>query len=319
MAENKYTLEVPEEISIIRIDAFIVKEISNLSRSRIAELIDSGLITVGNQKCKRSTKLRGGEKIIVEIPAPPVRELKPVKLDLDVIFQDEYLAVINKPAGLIVHPAGTTDEITLVHGLLYEFPDIAELNDDERPGIVHRLDKDTSGCLIIARTEECRLKLIEMFSKREIKKEYYTLVKHVPRQTKFEINKEIGRSPHDRKKMSVNARRGKTAVTIVTLIEQFDAIASALSVNIITGRTHQIRVHLADMGLPVIGDSTYGNAAKILTKKVGAERQMLHARKITFDHPMTGEKLCFTAKIPDDISEVRRKLKFEIGRSTFDV
>ena len=308
MTENKYTLEVPEDISPSRIDSFIVNKISELSRSRIAELIDSGFITVNGEKCRRSTKLRGGEEIAVEIPAPPVRELKPVQLDLDIIYQDEHLAIINKPAGLIVHPAGTTDEVTLVHGLLYEFPDIAELNDDERPGIVHRLDKDTSGCLIIARTEECRLKLIEMFSRREIKKEYYTLVKHVPRQTKFEIKKDIGRSSHDRKKMSVNARRGKPAVTIVTLIEQFGNIASSLSVNIITGRTHQIRVHLADAGLPVIGDSTYGNAAKFLSKEVEAKRQMLHARKITFEHPITGEKLSFTAKIPDDISNVRRKL-----------
>ncbi len=313
MPENKYTLEVPEDISPSRIDSFIVNKISELSRSRIAELIDSGFITVNGEKCRRSTKLRGGEEIAVEIPAPPVRELKPVQLNLDIIFQDEHLAIINKPAGLIVHPASSTEEITLVHGLLYEFPDIAELNDDERPGIVHRLDKDTSGCLIIARTEECRLKLIEMFSHREIKKEYYTLVKHVPRETKFEIKKDVGRSPHDRKKMSVNARRGKSAITIVTLIEQFDNIASALSVNIITGRTHQIRVHLADMGLPVIGDSTYGNAAKYLTKEVGAARQMLHARKITFEHPITGEDLSFTAKIPDDISNVRRKLFEKAG------
>jgi len=308
MTENNYTLEVPDDISPSRIDSFIVNKISELSRSRIAELIDSGFITVNGEKCRRSTKLRGGEKIIVEIPAPPIRELSPVQLNLDIVYQDEHLAIVNKPAGLIVHPASSTDEVTLVHGLLYEFPDIAELNDDERPGIVHRLDKDTSGCLIIARTEETRLKLIEMFSNREIKKEYYALVRYVPRQTKFEIKKDIGRSPHDRKKMSVNARRGKPAVTIVTLIEQFDNIASALSVNIITGRTHQIRVHLADAGLPVIGDSTYGNAAKYLSKEVEAERQMLHARKITFVHPMTGEELSFTAKIPDDISNVRRKL-----------
>ncbi len=314
MPENNYTLEVPEDISPSRIDSFIVNKISELSRSRIAELIDSGFITVNGEKCRRSTKLRGGEKIIVEIPAPPIRELSPVQLNLDIVYQDEYLAIINKPAGLIVHPASSTEEITLVHGLLYEFPDIAELNDNERPGIVHRLDKDTSGCLIIARTEATRLKLIEMFSNREIKKEYYTLVKHVPRQTKFEIKKDIGRSSHDRKKMSVNARRGKPAVTIVTLIEQFDNIASALSVNIITGRTHQIRVHLADAGLPVIGDSTYGNAAKYLTKEVEAGRQMLHARKITFEHPITGEKLSFTAKIPDDISNVRKKLEAKIAR-----
>jgi len=313
MPENNYTLEVPEDISPSRIDSFIVNKISELSRSRIAELIDSGFITVNGEKCRRSTKLRGAEEIAIEIPAPPVRELKPVQLNLDIVYQDEYLAIINKPAGLIVHPASSTDEVTLVHGLLHEFPDIAELNDDERPGIVHRLDKDTSGCLIIARTEETRLKLIEMFSKREIKKEYYTLVKHVPRQTKFEIKKDIGRSSHDRKKMSVNARRGKPALTIVTLIEQFGNIASALSVNIITGRTHQIRVHLADAGLPLIGDSTYGNAAKYLSKEVEAGRQMLHARKITFEHPITGERLLFTAKIPDDISNVRRKLFEKAG------
>jgi len=308
MTEHTYILSVPDDFSPSRIDTFIVNEISELSRSRIAELIDSGYITVDNKKCRRSTKLRGNEKISVIIPAPPVRELLPVQLNLDIIFQDEHLAIINKPAGLIVHPASSTDEVTLVHGLLYQFPDIAELNDDERPGIVHRLDKDTSGCLIIARTEETRLKLIDMFSNREIKKEYYTLVKHVPKQNKFDIKKDIGRSSHDRKKMSVNTRKGKPALTIVTLIEQFDSIASALSVNIVTGRTHQIRVHLADAGLPVIGDSTYGNAAKILSKKLMAERQMLHARKISFIHPITTEKLSFTAKIPDDISNIRKKL-----------
>ena len=308
MTEHTYNLSVPDDFSPSRIDSFIVNEISELSRSRIAELIDSGYITVDDKKCRRSTKLRGNEKIVVIIPAPPVRELLPVQLNLDIIFQDNHIAVINKPAGMIVHPANSTDEVTLVHGLLYQFPDIAELNDNERPGIVHRLDKDTSGCLIIARTEEARLKLIDMFSNREIKKEYYTLVKHVPRQNKFEIKKDIGRSSHDRKKMSVNTRKGKPALTIVTLIEQFDSIASALSVNIITGRTHQIRVHLADAGLPVIGDSTYGNAAKILSKELMAERQMLHARKISFIHPITGEILSFTAKIPDDISTIRKKL-----------
>ncbi|MCK5852049.1 RluA family pseudouridine synthase [bacterium] len=311
MTETKYNFDVPDEITITRIDTFIVEKISEtskISRSRIAELIDKGFITVDNEKCRRSTKLRGGEKIIVNIPAPPTRELVPVKLELDIIFQDEHLAVINKPAGLIVHPSPTTSETTLVHALLYEFPDIANLNDDERPGIVHRLDKDTSGCLIIARTEEARLKLVEMFSDREIKKEYYALIKNVPRETKFEINKEIGRSSHDRKKMTVNTRKGKSALTKVTLIEQFGTIASALSVNIITGRTHQIRVHLADMGLPVIGDQTYGNAARILTKKTCAMRQMLHARKISFCHPITGEELSFTAKIPEDISNVRRCL-----------
>jgi len=307
--KNTYNFDVDDDISPTRLDTYIVEKISNISRSRVAELIDKGHIKVNNEKCRRSAKLRGGEKISVNIPPPPSRELSPVKLELDIIFQDEHLAVLNKPAGLIVHPSATTAEPTLVHGLLHEFPDIADLNDNERPGIVHRLDKDTSGCLIIARTEEARLRLIEMFSKREIKKEYYVLVKNVPRETKFEIKKDIGRSSHDRKKMSVNTRKGKHALTQITYIEQFGTIASALSVNIITGRTHQIRVHLADMGLPVIGDSTYGKAAKILTNECGAKRQMLHARKITFSHPITGESLSFTAKIPDDISEVRHYLE----------
>ena len=299
---------MPDDIETVRLDSFIVARTSDLSRSRIAELIDEGLIIVDGEKTRRSRKLRGGEKISIEIPQPKLCELKPVNLNLDVIFSDEHIAVINKPAGLIVHPAGTTDEITLVHGLLHQFPEIAAMEDDERPGIVHRLDKDTSGCLIIAKTEKARLKLIEMFSCHKIKKEYYTLVKNVPRETKFEIDKEIGRSSHDRKKMSVNSRKGKPAKTIVTLAEQFDNIASTLSVEIITGRTHQIRVHLADKGLPVIGDTTYGNAARVLTRDTGAKRQMLHARKISFSHPITGEPMIFKAKIPEDIAIVRQKL-----------
>ncbi len=308
MSIQNFTLSVPEIEKPIRLDAFVVANTSDLSRSRIAELIDEGLIKVDGANARRSRKLRGDEKISIEIPPPKTCELKPVKIPFEIIFDDEHIAVINKPAGLIVHPAGTTDEITLVHGLLYQFPKIAEMNEDERPGVVHRLDKDTSGCMIIAKTEKARLRLIEMFSNHEIKKEYYTLVKNVPRENKFEINKEIGRSSHDRKKMSVNSKKGRPAKTIVTLAEQFDDFASALSVNIITGRTHQIRVHLADCGLPVIGDLTYGKAAKILTRDTEAKRQMLHARKISFAHPVTEKPLIFKAKIPDDIVAVRHKL-----------
>jgi 23S rRNA pseudouridine1911/1915/1917 synthase len=230
-------------------------------------------------------------------------------LSLSVLFEDEYLAVIDKPAGLVVHPGSGTVAPTLAHGLLHLFPSIAGVGDSDRPGIVHRLDKDTSGCIIIAKTEEVRLKLIGKFSRHAIGKEYYALVKGIPFPEQFSIDLPIGRSLRDRKKMSVATNNGREALTHASLVERLGLFASSLAVRIVTGRTHQIRVHLAYAGYPILGDYTYGKAARALSVQCGAERQMLHARKLSFDHPITRNNLVVSSPFPEDMTAVARQLR----------
>ncbi len=314
----RHTLHVPRAADPLRVDAFIASELPSLSRSRVSELIDMGNVLVNDHVCRRAKKLRGGETVVITVPPPPDRPLEPVPMNLSILYQDNHLAVISKPAGVVVHPGARTTEPTLVHGLLHTFPDIADLGEPERPGIVHRLDKDTSGCLIIARTEEARLKLIDMFAQRHIHKQYYALVKGAPREPQFGIERQIGRSARDRKKMSVNSPEGREAITYVTLAESLGGAASALAVRIVTGRTHQIRVHLAYIGLPVLGDKVYGKAARDLSHEVGAKRQMLHAHKLTFRHPLTGADLALVCPIPEDILEVRDTLRRKFADSMPD-
>jgi 23S rRNA pseudouridine1911/1915/1917 synthase len=302
-------LTVPASIPSQRIDTYLSSQIAYFSRSRLGELIDDGYVTVNGHESRRSKKIRGGETIVITIPPLPEETLKPVDLSLEILYEDGYLAVIDKPAGLVVHPGSGTEEPTLVHGLLHRYPDIIAVGDPDRPGIVHRLDKDTSGCIIIARTEEARLKLIGKFSRHTIHKEYYTLVKGVPGEDQFSIDKQIGRNLHDRKKMSVHTNCGREALTHISLVERFGNYASALAVRIVTGRTHQIRVHLAYAGFPVLGDYSYGKAARALSHKCGAARQMLHAHKLSFRHPVTREELTVVSPLPEDMRSVEETLR----------
>ena len=304
-----HSFAVPDETPATRLDAFIALLLPDISRSRIAELINEGFVTVNRHVVRKAKRLRGGELITVSIPPSPVSPVEPMDMCLTILYEDESLAILDKPAGLVVHPGSSTTGPTLVNGLLHRFPGIDSIGHPKRPGIVHRLDKDTSGCLIIAKTEKMRQRLIGLFSHRLVHKEYYTIVKGVPAQEQFSIDMEIGRSLKDRKKMSVRTAEGKEAITHASLVEQFGTLASALAVRIITGRTHQIRVHMAYAGLPVLGDGIYGKAARELSLLCGAARQMLHARKISFLHPDTRRELVVVSPLPDDIQHVTAALK----------
>lgn len=300
---------VPEHAPVQRLDTFLVPLLPQYSRSRIAELINEGRVRVNGAVSRPSRKLRGGEHIAVQcihIIGVPV---SPVPMDIRVLFEDEHLAVIDKPPGIAIHPGAGTTEPTLVHGLLHAFPDIAQLEDAERPGIVHRLDKDTSGCLIVARSEAARRALIESFAARAVHKQYYALVQGVPPDGQLALETTIGRSVRHRTKMAVNTPYGRLAYTHASVVETFGTVASALAVRILTGRTHQIRVHLSYAGFPVLGDSTYGRAARELSRQCHAQRQMLHAHRLTFHHPITGQELSLTSPIPQDIQDVAARLR----------
>jgi len=296
-------LEVPR-----RIDAFVAELLPHLSRSHVAQLVHEGLVLVNATPCRAAKRVCGGETVLVIEPVLPLLGLEPVAMALDVLYEDECLAVLNKPAGLVVHPGAATVEPTLVHGLLHCYPELRQQTAHERPGIVHRLDRDTSGCIVVARSEEVRLQLLQQFAQRNVRKEYYALTQGVPRTALQRIELPIGRSDRDRKKMSVSSSSGRHALSEVQLLETFHARAAALAVRIMTGRTHQIRVHLTHIGLPVLGDSTYGKAARALSAEVGAARQMLHAQSLSLTHPRTGAPMTFTAPLPADLCAVRARL-----------
>ncbi|WP_308534232.1 RluA family pseudouridine synthase [uncultured Peptoniphilus sp.] len=281
-----------------RLDKFLEDNI-DLSRSQIKKLIDSEVIILNEKKVKAGYSLKAGDKIKISYPEEP----KPFKEEIDfkVIYEDEYLAIISKPQDLVVHMGAGNFDHTLVNGLLNRFENLSDV-DPIRPGIVHRIDKDTSGLMIIAKTNESYYKLVEAFKNSEIKK-YYLAICHGKNIDKGEIDQPIGRNPKDRKKMAVIYENSKKAVTRYKKILDFGDYA-LLKIRLLTGRTHQIRVHLAYIGHPVVGDLIYGrkNSLKIT-------RQMLHAYKLIFNHPITGEKIEITDDFPERFKNLINKFQ----------
>lgn len=295
----------------VRVDAFLAGWITDVSRSRIAALIKEGFLTVDGEKVRPAFKLTGGETVAFFLPEETPTSLEPAKGDLDIVFEDKDLLVVNKPAGLTVHPgAGTEKETTLVQILLYRYPFISSVGDPERPGIVHRIDKDTSGLIMVAKSEAVRLKMLEMFGARSFTKEYRALVKGLPSQSPFLLEDYLARSNADRKKIAVvnNPDKGKLAVTRGRVIKAFGIAASEVSLLIETGRTHQIRVQMAHWGYPVLGDKTYGRSGSELNRRCGIMRQMLHAYRLSFAHPVTGVNLDLCAPLPKDYLAAAEKL-----------
>jgi 23S rRNA pseudouridine1911/1915/1917 synthase len=315
MSTTRHTVTVPPQAEPRRVDAFVADALPHLSRSRIVQLVHEGLVLINGAPCRAAKRVEGGEMVEVIEPILPPQGLAPVAMPLDILFEDDCLAVLNKPAGLTVHPGAATVEPTLVHGLLHCYPELRQQTAHDRPGIVHRLDRDTSGCIVVARSEAIRLHLLQQFAQRTVRKEYFALTQGVPRVPVQRIELPIGRSDHERKKMSVTSSSGRHALSEVRLLEEFQRRAAALAVRIMTGRTHQIRVHLAHIGLPVLGDGTYGRAARALSAAVGATRQMLHAQALTLRHPRTGEEMTFIAPLPDDMLAVSARLRTTV----FDV
>lgn len=302
--EKKEIIKV-EEVSGERIDSFLAKRL-DLTRTRVQELIKSEQVKVNNKKIKSSYKIEENDEIEVIIPEIEEVEIMPENIKIDIVFEDKDIAIINKQAGLVVHPAQGHYSGTLVNAILYHIKDLSGINGEIRPGIVHRLDKDTSGLIIIAKNDKAHLELTNIFQNKEIKKTYLAIVKGKLNKKKGRIVTQIGRDRNDRKKMTVldSLTQGKNAITNFRVIDQNERF-SLIKVDIETGRTHQIRVHMKYMGYPILGDAVYG--------RVDSEkRQMLHAYKLEFLHPMTKEKMEIIAELPDDFKKalIKNKLNF---------
>lgn len=285
-----------------RIDRYLASELRQFSRSRIQQLIRDGFVRLNGKAVRASDTLRSGDRIQLSEPPAEKTENRPEAIPLPVLFEDEDLLVIDKPAGLVVHPGAGHREHTLVNALLHHCPTLSGIGGKERPGIVHRLDKETSGCLVVAKNDETHRALSGQFAARTVEKVYLAFVTGKFRQGPGIIEANIGRHPVHRQRMAIARARGRMAKTEYRVIRSGDN-ASLVECRLHTGRTHQIRVHLHHLGHPVLGDKIYGPK---LAKNF--PRQMLHASKLGFHHPRTGEWKIFEAPLPDDFRDALAKV-----------
>ena len=298
-----------------RLDTWLTGELGELSRARVQALIREGHVRVNGQVRKPHYVIQPGTRVEVSIPPPRPVELEPEPIPLTPLFEDRDVLVLNKPAGLVVHPAPGHASGTLVNALLFHCREtsaggqtgLTGIGGELRPGIVHRLDKDTSGVLVVAKNQAAMDRLAAQFKQRKVRKQYVALAWGCPRPETGTIETLVGRDPHNRKKMSARPRSGRSAVTHYRVVEKY-AECSLLRLEIETGRTHQIRVHLAHIGHPVVGDTQYGRA-RTGKRAVHASRQMLHAEHLAFSHPRTGETMEFRAPIPEDMAALIRALR----------
>lgn len=296
-----------------RLDALLALEIDHCSRSFAADLIRQGCITVDAALKKPGYAVKAGEIVAGKITPPEASSFLPENIPLHILYEDVDLLVVDKAPGMVVHPAPGHSKGTLVNALLYHCPDLAGISGSLRPGIVHRLDKDTSGALVVAKNSRAMHHLAAQFKSRAVRKKYLALVYGMPRDDAGRLDAPIGRHPVDRQKMSVTTRSPRSALTLWRVREPF-AGACLLELDIRTGRTHQIRVHCKTMGHPVIGDPVYGNrgdkkrlaaASPELRRAIMAvDRQMLHAWQLAFVHPLSGQQMNITAPVPGDMSEL---------------
>ncbi len=300
---NKYTLICDEEG--IRLDKFISVSNIGVSRSAAVNLIEKESVLVNQKAAEKKQKLRAGDEITVVMPDPVPYEAKAENIPLDIIYEDEYLLVVNKPKGMVVHPAAGNYNGTLVNALLYHCGDsLSGINGVLRPGIVHRIDKDTSGLLIVAKNDFAHKHLAEQIKEHSFTREYEAIVFGNIKDAKGTVDAPIGRNPNDRKKMCVISKNSKNAVTHYQVIDRYKGYTH-IRCRLETGRTHQIRVHMAYIGHPVSGDKVYG----IKNEKVSFEGQCLHAGKIGFVHPFTEKYLEFCSPLPDYFASYLLKLK----------
>jgi 23S rRNA pseudouridine1911/1915/1917 synthase len=294
------TLDLAADRPGERLDVFLARRVEDLSRSQARRLIDEGLVTVDGRPERPSHRLASGACVAATLP--PAEEARPAAepIPLTVIYQDEDVIVVDKPAGLTVHPAPGHPSGTLVNALLAIAPELAAARETMRPGIVHRLDKDTSGLLVVARSERARASLIRQLKQREVHKTYLALVQGVPQPPQGAIEAPVGRHPRNRKKMAVVAG-GREAETRYRVREVLDGFA-LLEVEPVTGRTHQVRVHLAAIGHPVVGDGVYGRRSPL----VG--RQFLHAWRLAFELPSSGRLVEFESPLPADLRAVLKEI-----------
>jgi 23S rRNA pseudouridine1911/1915/1917 synthase len=300
-----------------RLDAFLALQTKDLTRSRVQELIKSGFVRVNHQLSKPGYRLKPGDRIAVTLPPLEPLRLDPEPVAFELIYEDSWLIVVNKPPGVVVHPAPGHFTGTLVHGLLQHCKDLSGIGGVMRPGIVHRLDKDTSGLMVVAKNDAAHAFLSGQFKAGEVTKRYVALVHGIVKEPKGEIDLPIGRHPVRRKEMSVQPSRGRVAKTLWEKKEEVAGLFSLLTVSPKTGRTHQIRVHLSHIGHPIVGDPVYGHRRSWWKKRFAEdpaalsriERQMLHAGTLGFVHPQGGDYREFTAPLPPDMEIVLEMLK----------
>lgn len=291
-----------------RIDAYLAKKYEDMSRVAVKRLIDEEKILVNNKKTKASYKVQENDEITIEEEIPKEIELKAQNIPLEILYEDNDIIVVNKPKGMVVHPANGNPDGTLVNAVMAICHDsLSGIGGEIRPGIVHRLDKDTSGVIVVAKNDKAHINLSEQIKNHEVEKTYLALVKGFVKENEATINMPIGRSTSNRKKMAVT-QSGKQAITHFKVIKRYKTHKqdyALLEVKIETGRTHQIRVHLSQIGYPIVGDSTYSNGKN----EWGIEGQCLHAKSLKFKHPITGKEMYIEAKLPQYYEELLRELE----------
>jgi 23S rRNA pseudouridine1911/1915/1917 synthase len=293
-----FTVDMPAD----RLDKYLAS-VTDYSRSRIQNEIASGGIRVNDAMAKPGDKLKPGDVVTVDIQPPREAEVQAENIPIEIVYQDEWLAVINKPQGMVVHPAPGHEDGTLVGALLWHIGDLSGIGGELRPGIVHRLDKDTSGLIVIAKNDEAHAALAAQMADKSARRIYHAIVHGGFAEDELTIDKSIGRSRSDRKKMAID-RGGRHAVTHIRVLERFGEFTH-VEASLETGRTHQIRLHLSSIGRPVAGDTVYGPK----TPRLHDKGQLLHAGTLIFRHPSTGEEMTFHAPLPDYFENVLKKLR----------
>lgn len=312
--QDCYDFEVEPAAAGCRLDLFLADRLSEhqLTRSRLQSLIKQGLVAVNPladppppppSPLKVGLTLKAGDLVRVRIPQPQPVELAPEAVPFTIIYEDHDILVLSKPPGVVVHPAGGHWQGTLVHGLLHHCRDLSGISGELRPGIVHRLDKDTSGCLVVAKHDRAHRELIHQFKGKTVTKKYRALLRGVMVGERGTVTAAIGRHPVQRKKMAVRREGGREAVTHWRVLERFAAGYTLVELGLETGRTHQIRVHMASLGHPVAGDALYGRGGE-KDRRQGIQRQWLHALELAFRHPISGEELGFVAPLWPDLETV---------------
>jgi 23S rRNA pseudouridine1911/1915/1917 synthase len=309
------SFSVPDESAGTRLDVFLVSVLAGHSRSNIQRLIKDGHVRVDGRGAKSNQAMKSGQRVAVDVPEPVDPEPQPEALALPILYQDRDVIVVDKPAGMVVHPAAGHSSGTLVNALLHHVSDLSGIGGERRPGIVHRLDRGTSGLMVVAKNDAAHEELARQFRDREIEKEYIALVWGEV-QAGRRIDAPIGRDPGNRKKMSARARRSREAVTRIVHARKFGTVLTLARVAIHTGRTHQIRVHLSAIGHPIVGDSLYGGVKRRVPGDLRAvshlSRPFLHAARLAFSHPADGRRMAFESPLPDDLQNVLDELTEQI-------
>ncbi len=316
MEGRHFTVQVSEKDRGRRLDQFVADSELDLSRSQVKRWIEAHAILLNDRPAKPGSHLKAGDRVSCTLPAPTPLSVEPEPLPLTILYEDPSVIVVDKPAGMVVHPAAGNPSGTLVNALLYHCRDLAGINGVLRPGIVHRLDKGTSGVMVVAKDDEAYHHLTKQFKNRAVEKVYLAIARGIFNRDEGKVDADIGRHPSERKRMSTHTRRGRPAVTTWKVRERFDGFA-LLEIHPQTGRTHQIRVHLSSMGHPLLGDPLYGRRGRSGTgqdpvlrghlERLG--RQALHAHRLGFIHPRTGERVEFVSPMPQDMKEVLEGLR----------